>query len=152
MKTIKTIFKFFGITLLVLFVISIFGMIFIEKPQQPKEEVKKEVEVVKYDEVTKKKIKNEIFEEFKKLYSELNKFKKSKEFITRGFAGKQREWLKKVEKLRDNPNTKLLLEDRIVVGELSTIAIQYMQSKGKGTKSSEFLEKEMRKAIKSYKK
>ncbi len=157
----KTIFKVLGIALLVMFVISIFGMIFIEEQQPQETEVVKEVkkvekvekvEAVKYDEVTKKKIKNEIFTEFKKLYSELNKFKKSEEFTTNGFAGKQREWLKKVRKLGNNPDSKLLLEDRIVVGELSAIAIQYMQSNGKGTESSKFLEKEMRKAIQAYKK
>ncbi len=149
----KKVLKIIGILIVAYIAIYTYKSFFNEEKIPQKTEIVKDIrkaEVVKYDEATKKRIKNEIFKEFKRLYVELNKFKKSEEFITRGFAGKQKEWLKKVEKLRDNPDSKLLLQDRIIVGELSAIAIEYMQSKGKGTESSKLLEKEMRKAIRSY--
>jgi hypothetical protein len=76
-----------------------------------------------------------VFGEFKTLYLELLTFKSTSDFKTNGFGagGSNRDWLDKVKKLKDNPDSKLLLKKGVVAGELEQLGLAYAGSKGQET-------------------
>ena len=94
-------------------------------------------------------IEETVFAEFKSLYSELLEFKGTSEFEQYGFAtgGPYNSWLKKVQNLKNNPNSKLLIKRGFVVGELETLAFEYVSSKGRETELTQFFNEVFRKAI-----
>lgn len=92
-----------------------------------------------------------IFEEFKSLYNELLEFKGSDDFKKYGFAigGPYNYWLKKIQTLKNDPNSKLLLRRGFVAGELETLGLSYVASKGRETDVTIFFNKIFSEAIKS---
>lgn len=92
-----------------------------------------------------------IFAEFKSLYGELLEFKGNNKFKQYGFAigGPYNHWLKKVQNLKNNPNSKLLIKRGFVVGELETLGLAYVSSKGRETDITIFFNKIFSEAIAS---
>src|SRR3546814_7559 len=76
-----------------------------------------------------------IFEQFKSLYNELLQFKNSPDFIRYGFGegGPYHKWLKEVQTLKNNPDSKLLLKKGFAIGELEQLGMEYASSKGQET-------------------
>ena len=77
----------------------------------------------------------QLFAEFKSLYQELLDFKDADDFKQYGFGegGPYNRWLKKVEELKNNPDSKLLLQKDVLIGELEQLGLAYVSSKGKET-------------------
>jgi len=102
--------------------------------QNNKREVK-EKQSIKVEKVDDNEGAENIFEEFKTLYSELLDFKDKSDFKTYGFSqgGPYHEWLTKVKDLKKNPDAKLLLQKDVVAGELELLGLAYASSKGKET-------------------
>jgi hypothetical protein len=90
-----------------------------------------------------------IFQEFKALYSELLVFKSKTDFKKFGFGagGPYNKWLKNVENLKANPDSKLLLKKGVVAGELEQLGFEYVSSKGKETETTIFFNKAFSDAI-----
>lgn len=90
-----------------------------------------------------------IFNEFQNLYTELLNFKDEPDFKTYGFGagGPYNNWLKKVESLKNNPDSKLLLSKGVVAGELEQLGLAYVTSKGQETETTEFFNKTFSEAI-----
>jgi hypothetical protein len=118
--------------------------------QETKKEVK-EPESVKIEKVDNTEKTERIFGEFKILYSELLKFKDKSEFKFNGFGkgGQYHEWLTKVKELKDNPDSKLLLQKGVVAGELEQLGLAYVSSKGKETEVTKNFNKFFSEAISS---
>lgn len=93
----------------------------------------------------------QIFDEFKLLYSELLSFKDETEFKKFGFSvgGPYNVWLKNVEDLKDNPDTKLLLEKGVLAGELEQLGFAYVSSNGEENETTEYFNKTFSEAINS---
>lgn len=81
-----------------------------------------------------------ILEEFGVLYKELLQFKSNADFKKYGFSsgGPYYSWLKRVEKLKNHSDSKKLLKKGFVAGELETLGLEYVISKGKETELSKF--------------
>ena len=105
--------------------------------QDNKKEVK-ETETVKIEKVDNTEKTERIFGEFKVLYSELLEFKDKSDFKNYGFGqgGPYKEWLTKVKDLKENLDSKLLLQKGVVAGELEQLGLAYASSKGKETEVS----------------
>ena len=118
--------------------------------QNNKKEVK-HTESVKIEEVDNSEKTEIIFGEFKSLYSELLDFKSNSDFKKIGFGegGPYKEWLTKVEKLKNNPDSKLLLEKGVLVGELEQLGLAYAGSKGQETEVTKNFNKIFSEAISS---
>ena len=99
-----------------------------------KETVKtvKTIETVKIDDTEKT---ENLFREFKTLYYELRSFKYKTDFKKFGFGagGPYNKWLRNVEKLKNNPDSKLLLKKGVLFGELEQLGLAYVSSRGKET-------------------
>lgn len=102
--------------------------------QDNKKEVK-ETETVKVEKVDNTEKIERIFGEFKTLYSELLEFKDKSDFKKYGYGqgGQYHKWLTKVKDLKENPDSKLLLQKGVVAGELEQLGLAYASSKGKET-------------------
>lgn len=90
-----------------------------------------------------------IFGEFKTLYQELMTFKNSTDFKANGFGagGSNSAWLEKVQGLKNNPDSKLLLKKGIVAGELEQLGLAYAGSKGQETEVTKTFTKIFEEAI-----
>lgn len=90
-----------------------------------------------------------IFKEFKTLYQELKTFKNTTDFKTYGFGdgGSYSSWLDKVEELKKNTDSKLLLKKDIVVGDLEQLGLAYASSKGQETEVTKKISKTIEEAI-----
>ncbi len=88
--------------------------------------------------------------EFKKLYKELLKFKKEKDFHELGFGigSPYKKWFDDVDLLSNDPNCKFLLKFGVLPGELHTLGIEYLKSKGKETEYSTFINSEIKRNFK----
>ncbi len=88
--------------------------------------------------------------EFKKLYNEVIKFKKEKDFHKLGFGigSPYKKWFDDVDLLSNDPNCKLLLKFGVLPGELHTLGIEYLKSQGKETEYSKFINSEIKKNFK----
>ena len=88
--------------------------------------------------------------EFKKLYKELMKFKKEKDFHELGFGvgSPYKKWFDEVDLLSNNPNGKLLLKYGVLPGELKTLGTEYLQSQGKETEYTTFINSEIKRNFK----
>lgn len=77
----------------------------------------------------------QLFAEFKSLYQELLDFKDKGDFKQYGFGegGPYNKWLKKVEELKNSPDSKLLLQKGVLIGELEQLGLAYVSSKGQET-------------------
>ncbi|MFT6128283.1 MAG: hypothetical protein ACJAVA_002784 [Flavobacteriaceae bacterium] len=107
-----------------------------------------ETETVKVDNTEKI---ERIFGEFKTLYSELLEFKDKSDFKKYGFGqgGQYHKWLTKVKDLKENPDSKLLLQKKVVAGELEQLGLAYVSSKGKETEVTKSFNKFFSDAISS---
>lgn len=76
-----------------------------------------------------------VFEEFKMLYNNLLEFKSDEGFIEYGFGegGPYNDWLEKVEELKNNTDSKLLIQKGLLAGDLEQLGLAYAGSKGKET-------------------
>lgn len=130
--------------LLTLFVASIMSC------QNNKKEVK-DSKSVNVEEVDKTERIEKIFGEFKTLYSELLDFKDNSDFKNYGFGqgGPYHEWLTKVKNLKDNPDSKLLLQKKVLAEELEQLGFAYVSSKGKETEVTKNFNKFFSEAISS---
>jgi hypothetical protein len=90
-----------------------------------------------------------VFGEFKTLYQELQTFKNSTDFKANGFGagGSNSAWLEKVQGLKNNPDSKLLLKKGIVAGELEQLGLAYVNSKGQETEVTKTFTKIFEEAI-----
>ena len=91
----------------------------------------------------------EVFQEFKTLYTTLLNFKDNTDFKKYGFAidSPYNIWLKKVQRLKRNSNSKTLIKKGFVIGELETLGLEYANSKGKETETTKFFNDIFSKAI-----
>jgi tetratricopeptide (TPR) repeat protein len=90
-----------------------------------------------------------IIEECKSLYNELVKFKDDTDFHKIGFSaeGPYHKWKENVEELKKNPDSKLLLENGIVVGDIEMLGSEYRKSKGKETDYTKYMVPEIKSAL-----
>ena len=118
--------------------------------QESKEETN-EPEVAKVEEVDNSEKTEIIFGEFKTLYAELLDFKGKSDFIAFGFGqgGPYSEWLSNVQELKNNPDSKLLLQKGVVAGELEQLGLEYASSKGQETEVTKNFNKFFSDAISS---
>lgn len=110
-----------------------------------------EKETVKVEEVDNTEKIEKIFGQFKELYNELTEFKDKDDFKKFGFGqgGPYNEWLKKVEQLENDPDSKLLLQKGVVAGELKSLGMEYASSKGQETEVTKSFNKIFSDAINS---
>ena len=110
-----------------------------------------ETETVKVEKVDNTEKIERIFGEFKTLYSELLEFKDKSDFKKYGFGqgGQYHKWLTKVKDLKENPDSKLLLQKGVVAGELEQLGLAYASSKGKETEVTKSFNKFFSDAISS---
>jgi hypothetical protein len=96
----------------------------------------------------------EYLAKFKSLYSKLIKIKEEEDFKKYGFAigGPYNEWLKKVEKLKKDPKSDLLLKKGILFGELEQLGLEYVSSNGNETELTKYFKGEFEKAFAKTKK
>jgi hypothetical protein len=92
-------------------------------------------EVAKVEEIDNAEKTEIIFEQFKFLYDRLIEFKGKDDFKKFGLGegGPYNKWLKEVEQLENNPDSKLLLQRGVVAGELKSLGMEYVRSNGKET-------------------
>ncbi|MBN2570597.1 MAG: hypothetical protein JXA68_00595 [Ignavibacteriales bacterium] len=90
-----------------------------------------------------------VFGEFKTLYQELLTFKETQDFKKYGFGvgGSNSDWLNKIKKLKDNPDSKLLLKKGVVAGDLEQLGLGYASSKGQDTEVTKTFNKIFNEAI-----
>ena len=67
-------------------------------------------------------------------------------------GGPYKDWLTKVRALKDEANSKLLLRKGFVAGELETLGLSYVASKGREADVTIFFNKIFSEAIKSSRK
>jgi len=91
----------------------------------------------------------QLFEEFKTLYYELLNFKDNEDFKKNGFGagGSYNKWLKNVEKLKNNPESKSLLRKGVIIGDLEKLGFEYLKSKGKETETTKHINRSFVDAI-----
>lgn len=87
--------------------------------------------------------------EFKALYGELLEFKDKADFKSSGLAqgGPYYGWLTKVRALKASPDSKLLAQKGIIVGELEQLGMDYASSQGKETEVTKYFTKAFSDAI-----
>ena len=85
--------------------------------------------------------------ELKKLYYELMDFKDDAEFHRVGFGVccKYKKWQLKVEALRNNKT--LTMIDKIAVGDLLMLGLEYMKTKGKENDYTKFARKSIAESL-----
>jgi len=93
---------------------------------------------------------DKLINEYKTLYLELMDFKIKEDFHSQGFGiGSQyKKWWDRVQLLTNEPGIKLLVKKGIIPGELQTLGNEYLQSQGKETEYSTFINSEIKKIIK----
>ena len=84
-----------------------------------------------------------ISKEFKGLYLELMRFTNTSEFKKYGFGagGKYKDWLIRVEELKENPDSELLLKIGITVADLEMLGLEYASSRGESTENIKYFNK-----------
>ena len=94
-----------------------------------------ESETIKTVEIDDAEKAEKIFGEFKALYTELLNFKDKNDFQIFGFGegGPYNSWLKSVEELKNNTDSKILLKKGVLIEELEQLGLAYVVSKGKET-------------------
>jgi len=122
-------------------IIVIFGLLLIIGTFADKEEKKMQKKIVKVDNTEQRT--EAVYKEFMFLYHELLEFKDDADFKKYGFSKNQPyyKWMKSVEELENNPDSKLLLEKGILVNDLLMLGMQYVNSKGKENKITKELNK-----------
>lgn len=93
---------------------------------------------------------DKLLNEYKTLYLELMDFKIKEDFHSQGFGiGSQyKKWWDRVQFLTNEPEIKLLVKKGIIPGELQTLGNEYLQSQGKETEYSTFINSEIKRIIK----
>ena len=91
----------------------------------------------------------QLTQKFKDLYKELDRFKDKNDFEKYGFsqAGPYGKWLEDIKKLKNNPDSKLLLKNGLIVGELEQLGLSYVNSNGKETEITKNLNKNILQAF-----
>jgi len=115
----------------------------------------KETETVKTETADNKE--KQIFGEFELLYNELLEIKDEKDFQEFGFGvggidyiyedRPYYQWLQSVEKLKNNPDSILLIEKGILIDELEQLGLAYASSKGTETEVTKNFNKTFSDAI-----
>lgn len=90
-----------------------------------------------------------VFGEFKDLYNELLEIKEKADFKKFGFGagGSYNNWLQKVQELKNNPDSDLLLKKGVLIVELEQLGLAYASSKGEETDVTESFNKIFSNAI-----
>ena len=86
----------------------------------------------------------------RELYLELIEFKDDPKFLRFGFAPKYKygKWKRRVKTLKNGPDSMSLLKEKgVAVGDLLMLGSEYLESHGKETKYSTFINKEFRRAL-----
>lgn len=85
----------------------------------------------------------------RELYLELIEFKDDPKFRQVGFAPnyKYNKWKRKVEILRKNPDSKLLIKRGVVIGDLLMLGLEYATNGGRETDYTRFINQQFRKAL-----
>lgn len=83
--------------------------------------------------------------EVKQSYENLLSFKDDKEFHEKGFGkgGKYHEWFEKIQEQVKSPMSKIVIREGLVVGEIQSMGMEYMQSKGKETTAVKLFKKDL---------
>jgi hypothetical protein len=81
-----------------------------------------------------------VFGKFKSLYNQLLEFKDKDNFKKFGFGqgSPYNKWLKEVEQLENNADSKLLLQKGFVAGDLKSLGMEYVGSKGQKTEVTNY--------------
>ena len=87
--------------------------------------------------------------EVKKSYDELIVFKDKEDFHKFGFGkgGMYNDWLINIQNLVNNPMAKKLLSERIVIGEIQSMGMEYINSRGKETETTKMFRKDLENAF-----
>jgi hypothetical protein len=90
-----------------------------------------------------------IIDDTKVLYVELMQFKNDSKFHQVGFdrCCKYFKWLQKVKELENNPDSKLLLQEGVVVGDLKMLGLEYAKKSGKETNYTKFINQQFKEAL-----
>jgi hypothetical protein len=90
-----------------------------------------------------------IISKTRQLYQELMAFKNDNEFHRVGFGRccKYYNWMQKVEKLREDPNAKLLLQKGVVVGDLLMLGLEYAKNGGRETDYTKYMNQQFKEAL-----
>ena len=131
--------KYFAATLLIFSLIACNS-----KEQASNKKTAPKTEESKKPEISKEQI-AKFKKEVKKSYDELLSFKDKKEFHKIGFGkgGNYYGWLDNIEKQIDDPISKLVLRDGLVVGEIQSMGMEYIKSKGKETETTKLFKKDL---------
>ncbi len=118
------------------------------KKLKKKEEMKVEFEAKLKPDYTTDDIIN-FKQEVKESYEELMKFKDDSDFHKFGFAkeGKYNSWFLKIQEQTNSPFAKELVVDRIIVGEVQLMGMEYIRSKGKETDRTKIFKEEFERAF-----
>jgi hypothetical protein len=89
------------------------------------------------------------FSEFKKMYDKLLEIKEEHDFKKYGFSigGPYNGWLYRINELKNNPESNLLLKKGVLFGELEALGYAYVDSKGAETEKTRWFNDIFRKAI-----
>jgi len=92
-----------------------------------------------------------VLAEVKVLYDELLKFKDKEDFRKYGFMtdGPYNSWLNRVKELKDNHDSKILIDKRIFIDDLMQLGFAYVVSKGKETTVTEIFNQDFSDAFSS---
>ena len=93
--------------------------------------------------------KQKIIEKTKALYVELMQFKNDSKFHQVGFdrCCKYYKWLEKVKNLENDPDSNLLLQEGVVVGDLKMLGLEYAKKGGKETGYTKFINQQFKEAL-----
>ncbi|MBK9256882.1 MAG: hypothetical protein IPM42_15480 [Saprospiraceae bacterium] len=82
-------------------------------------------------------------------YEELLAFKDKEDFHKNGFGmgNKYNNWLITIQKHKDNPLAKELLKERIVVGEIESLGMEFLKSNGKETEITKVFTNDLNRAF-----
>lgn len=121
--------KIFTLVLLILIIIAC------QNGNKHNHPTKKEAQKANNIESSHKEKIDTVFNQFKLLYFELLSFKDDDNFKKYGFGagGKYNNWIKDIENLKNNPDSKLLIQKGVLISELETLGYSYVGSKGKET-------------------
>jgi len=88
--------------------------------------------------------------ELKTLYKELLVFRKKSDFHTYGFGigYKYNKWLTSLKALENEPESREFLKRGFCVGDIQTLGMEYLESKGKETEYSKYIRKILDKELK----
>lgn len=96
------------------------------------------------------KVIRDLKKEVRRLFNELLSFKNKNDFHVYGFGtgGSYNKWLQEVKTLKNTPEAALLIHYDFVVGDLETLGLEYMGTKGKETEYTRWAKKTINDGLK----